>query len=73
MAVVANHNRTNIILEFTDQDEMGNLQTRRVTLSNVRNELTYDEIYQFAQALGSLSKYSFSGVQKVHYQDLISA
>ncbi|HWL23341.1 MAG TPA: hypothetical protein VNR38_06265 [Ureibacillus sp.] len=67
---VANYKRTNMVLVFRDQDDEGKLVTKKVTLSDVRNDLTENEFFQFAEALGRLTIHSFSHAERVRYDEI---
>lgn len=62
-----NHYKSNILLTFLKPDDEGNTKKARVTLSNVRLDLTTAEIFQVATAFASLIMHSLDEVELVQY------
>lgn len=59
--------KSNIVLTFFKEEDGGELKPARVTLSNVRKDLTATEINQIAEAFKSLIMHSLGEVELVQY------
>ena len=59
--------RSNLVLEFEKPGDDGKLKIARVTLSNVRTDLTSEEIKQVALAFGSLITYPLANYELVQF------
>lgn len=64
--------KSNIVLYFFDMTK-GELEPKpmRVTLSNVRNDLTPDEIKQVAAAFDSLVKHTMGDIEFIQFSRVI--
>ena len=66
-----NYMKTNIVLVFINQETMdGKPEYKRITLANVRHDLTPDEIDQFTLELASLLKYDLYKVERILYESI---
>ena len=63
--------KANIILKVLKADEDGEPKEVNVTLSNVRTDLTTDEMKQLVQAFQSLISHPVSAAQLVQYSHII--
>lgn len=65
--------RTNIVLTFLKMDpDLGEHKEVRVTLSNVRQNLTSEEIVQIAEAFNSLIVHSLAEIGIVQYSEVVA-
>ncbi|QFG01291.1 DUF1659 domain-containing protein (plasmid) [Psychrobacillus glaciei] len=73
MAASLNFNRLDLVLSFVFDDGTGTgkMQTKRITLSKVRADITADEILQVATAFESLSSNEFIGVERVQRDSVL--
>lgn len=62
--------KANIILKVLKADEDGEPKEVNVTLSNVRTDLTSDEMTQLIQAFQTLISYPVSAAQLVQYSHI---
>ena len=61
--------QVNIVLQFeVGINEQGKSIVKRMTLSNVRHDLTADEVAQVSLALASLVKHDLMVVERVVYE-----
>ncbi len=67
-----NNHKSNILLSFIKPPKDGKLQRARVTLSNVRTDLTASEILQVATAFASLIMHTLEDVELVQYSYVIN-
>lgn len=65
--------KSNIVLTFLKPDKNGEPKKARVTLSNVRKNLTSSEILQVATAFESLITHRLDQVELVQYSYVINA
>lgn len=65
------HDQINIVLQFVvGVNEKGIAIIKRMTLSNVRPDLTADEVSQVSQALASLVKHDLFMIDRIVYETL---
>jgi len=62
--------KANIILKVIKAGDDGELKEVNVTLSNVRTDLTSDEMTQLIQAFQTLSSHQVSAAQLVQYSHI---
>ncbi|MEK4231319.1 DUF1659 domain-containing protein [Solibacillus sp. FSL H8-0538] len=63
--------KNNILLTFYKPDEFGVEKKARVTLSDVRTDLTVAEINEVAKAFASLIMHTLGGVELVQYSHVL--
>lgn len=65
-----NYGKTNLVLTFEVDQGNGEFTKKRVTLSNVRSDLTADEILQITSSLAGLVKHSLTEVERIVYESI---
>lgn len=68
MAADISHKRIDIVLVLGLDDGSGKLQFKRTTLSNIRHDITGDEIVEISDAFRTLFANEIYRVEKVHYE-----